>query len=97
MARRKSGKELTFEELLAETEEAVEQLENGELPLDEAMERYERGVRNLKKCSTLIETAQKKVEQMIEKSGEEWTLEPFAEQDEDDEASSATEDEDGED
>jgi exodeoxyribonuclease VII small subunit len=62
----KRKKDPTFEELLAEAEEAVEELESGELPLEEAMERYEQGVKNLKRCSGLIEEAQKRVEQLIE-------------------------------
>jgi exodeoxyribonuclease VII small subunit len=75
MAKRK--KDPTFEELLEHTEEAVEQLESGELPLEEALAQYEKGVENLKKCSAMINEAQEKVMQVIEKREGELGLEPF--------------------
>jgi exodeoxyribonuclease VII small subunit len=58
-------KEPTFEELLEQTETAVEKLESGELSLQDSMEEYEKGVNNLKRCSELIEQAQEKVKQLI--------------------------------
>ncbi|MHC4870802.1 MAG: exodeoxyribonuclease VII small subunit [Planctomycetota bacterium] len=73
----KKKKELTFEELLQQTEEAVGKLESGELSLEESMELYELGVNNLKKCSLSINEAQKKVQQLIEKSSGELGLEDF--------------------
>ncbi|MFH0910239.1 MAG: exodeoxyribonuclease VII small subunit [Planctomycetota bacterium] len=78
MARKKSGAP-TFEELLRQTEEAVERLESGELPLEESLEEYEKGVRNLKACARLIEAAQKKVQQLIEETGGGVGLEDFEE------------------
>ncbi|MBN1256305.1 MAG: exodeoxyribonuclease VII small subunit [Planctomycetes bacterium] len=65
MTKKKKPSEPTFEELLAEAEAAVEALESGELSLEESMEKYELGVRNLKQCSAFITEAQKKVEQLI--------------------------------
>ncbi len=65
----KAEKEISFEDMLRQTEEVVEKLESGELSLEESMELYESGVNNLKKCNKQINDAQKKVKQLIESSG----------------------------
>lgn len=80
MAKKKD--KLTFEELLTQTEEAVEKLESGELSLEESMELYELGVKNLRECTLAINEAQKKVKQLIEKSSGEMKLQDFDEDEE---------------
>jgi exodeoxyribonuclease VII small subunit len=52
----------SFEEALAELEEVVADLEGGELPLAEALERYETGVRRLKQCHQQLAQAERKIE-----------------------------------
>ena len=54
----------TFEEALAELEGIVSDLEEGELGLADAMGRYEQGVKHLRRCYGLLETAQRKIEQL---------------------------------
>jgi exodeoxyribonuclease VII small subunit len=53
--------EPTFEESLDQLEEVVEALERGDLGLDEALARYERGVRLLARCRGLLEAAEHRV------------------------------------
>ncbi len=52
----------SFEQALAELEAVVHDLENGELGLAEALERYELGVKRLKQCQQLLEKAEQKIE-----------------------------------
>jgi len=58
-------KELKFEEALEKLEAIVEDLEGGELSLDESMKRYEEGIRLSKLCSKRLEEAKKKVEILL--------------------------------
>jgi exodeoxyribonuclease VII small subunit len=44
-------KEQTYEEALREIEEVVRKLEGGNLPLEESLQLYEKGVRLTKYCS----------------------------------------------
>jgi exodeoxyribonuclease VII small subunit len=52
---------LSFEEALAELERIADKLEDGELPLDEALALYETGVRRLRRCHALLENAERKI------------------------------------
>lgn len=52
----------TFEESLAELEKIVAELESGKLGLSDALERYEDGVKHLKGCQQLLESAERKIE-----------------------------------
>jgi len=59
----------TFEQSLARLEEVVARLESGDLPLDEALERYEEGVRLVGRCRTDLERAELKVKRLVERNG----------------------------
>lgn len=65
MAKRKTA---SFETLLTETEELVERLEAGELSLDESLEKYEKGIRNLRACARLLQAAEEKVKVLVEEA-----------------------------
>jgi exodeoxyribonuclease VII small subunit len=52
----------SFEDALAELERVVEELEGGELSLDDSLARYETGVRRLAECRKLLDAAERKVE-----------------------------------
>lgn len=54
--------EPTFEEALEALEAIVHRLEEGRLPLAEALDQYERGVRHLKVCYKLLEGAERRIE-----------------------------------
>jgi len=67
-----------FEQALAELEGLVERLEHGDLPLDEALKAFERGVALTRHCQTSLQAAQQKVEILLKRSGKA-ALEPFEE------------------
>jgi exodeoxyribonuclease VII small subunit len=73
-----------FETLLDETEALVEELESGELGLDEALRKYEKGLANLKRCGELIARAEEKVRVLVESSEADFRLEALDADDEDD-------------
>lgn len=51
----------TFEQSIAELEEIVEQLENGDVSLDESLGLFEKGIKLSKSCQKMLDTAEKKV------------------------------------
>jgi exodeoxyribonuclease VII small subunit len=59
------GAPLSFEEALAELERVVHDLEEGRIGLSESLERYEQGVRLLKHCHGLLETAERRIELLL--------------------------------
>jgi exodeoxyribonuclease VII small subunit len=81
-----------FERALAELEGLVTRLESGELPLDEALQTFERGVILTRQCQTALKAAQQKVEILLKRSGEAAGgapgVEPFAIADDDSSSSS---------
>ncbi|MEX0585558.1 MAG: exodeoxyribonuclease VII small subunit [Pirellulales bacterium] len=52
----------TFEQALAQLAVIVQELENGQTGLAEALARYEEGVKLLKQCYGLLEHAERKIE-----------------------------------
>lgn len=59
----------TFEQSLTRLEEVVARLEGGDLPLDEALERYEEGVKLVSRCRADLERAELKVKLLVERNG----------------------------
>ena len=74
----RDDKSLDFEQALAELEGLVERLEHGDLPLDEALKAFERGVALTRQCQLSLQAAQQKVEILMKRSGKA-TLESFDE------------------
>lgn len=66
----KKKEEARFEDLVAQVEEALNQLESGDLPLEDALKRYEEGVAALRQCFGILKQAEKKVQQLSERDGE---------------------------
>lgn len=59
-----------FEEGMKNLENIVNELENGNLNLDEAVKKFEEGMNIAKKCNTILENAEKKITILLEKDGE---------------------------
>jgi len=55
------GTEPTFEEALSRLEAVVARLEAGELPLEEALQAFEEGVRLVRLCTGRLEDAERRV------------------------------------
>jgi exodeoxyribonuclease VII small subunit len=53
--------DLTYEQALAELEAIVTQLERGEVPLDETITRFERGVALARRCEDRLQEAERRV------------------------------------
>ncbi len=62
-------KEIEFEVALKKLETIVDNLEGGDLTLEEALKQYEEGVRLAEICSKRLSEAEKKVEVLMKSSG----------------------------
>ncbi|MDG2365701.1 MAG: exodeoxyribonuclease VII small subunit [Methylococcaceae bacterium] len=60
-----------FEETLAALETLVEQLEKGDLSLEESLKSFEQGVKLTRACQTALQEAEQKVQILLEKNGTE--------------------------
>ncbi len=74
MAKRKQSQ--TFEASLIELETLVDSMESGDLPLDEALKSFERGVELTRQCQLQLKAAEQKIQILTEKSAD-VELEPF--------------------
>jgi exodeoxyribonuclease VII small subunit len=72
------NKPIDFEKALVELESLVERLERGDVPLDEALRTFERGVALTRHCQACLQSAQQKVEVLLKGSGQP-EVRPFAE------------------
>ena len=72
------NKPIDFEKALAELESLVARLERGDVPLDEALRTFERGVALTRHCQARLQAAQQKVEILLKRSGQA-ELQPFEE------------------
>jgi exodeoxyribonuclease VII small subunit len=61
---------IAFEKSLAELEALVEKLEQGDVPLEDALKNFERGVQLTRECQTALKAAQQKVEILLKKNGD---------------------------
>ena len=66
----RNSKEPDFEQALVELESLVERLEHGDLPLDEALRTFERGVALTRHCQACLQAAHQKVEILLKRGGE---------------------------
>jgi exodeoxyribonuclease VII small subunit len=69
-----------FEEALAELEKIVDELEDGSLPLEEALSRFERGIRLSKILQQQLARAEAKVRRLVGQEGDEALLEEMPEE-----------------
>lgn len=57
-----------FEATLAELEALVARMEAGEMPLDEALRCFERGVQLTRECQSALQTAQQRVQILTQRA-----------------------------
>jgi len=80
MARAKEKDGHAFERDLERLEEIVHALEEGGLPLDDALKHFEEGMKLKRKCEKALTAAEKRIEMLIENAeGEDETV-PFDEE-----------------
>ena len=74
-------KNQTFEVSLAELEKIVRRLEEGDLPLDESLELFEKGVRLSRECRERLNQAERKIEILLRDEDGNATLEEIVNKD----------------
>jgi exodeoxyribonuclease VII small subunit len=62
-------KPIDFEASMRDLEEIVERLEHGDLPLEESLAAFERGVMLTRSCQAALKEAEQKVEILLKKAG----------------------------
>jgi len=65
MAGKKIAKNIKFEEALNELESVVEKLENGDLPLEDAIEEFQRGTELSRICLEKLNRAKAAVKKLV--------------------------------
>ena len=62
---KKDSRELKFEEAIADLEQVVEQLESGDLSLEDSLAAFEKGVGLVRYCKHKLSEVEKKVELLV--------------------------------
>ncbi len=73
---KKSPQDLPFEDALSQLEALVEQMESGDLSLEDSLAAFERGVALTRRCETALKAAEQKVE-ILSKKTDDAQPEPF--------------------
>lgn len=71
------SKEINFEETMQELEKIVQELEKGDLNLDDSINKFEKGMKLSKSASDYLEKAEKKITVLINAKDEEIKEEEF--------------------
>ena len=58
--------ELGFEEAIKELTNIVAKIEQGQIPLQDSLQQYERGMALIKHCRTILQKAEKRIEKITE-------------------------------
>lgn len=69
--------DIKFEDALKKLEKIVEDLEKGDLTLDEALKKYQEGIELSRACSQRLESAKKKIDVLVKNKKGEFELKPF--------------------
>lgn len=74
MAARKSPaktlpKTVHFEKALADLEKLVEEMEQGDLSMEDMLKRFEKGIALTTECQLALQNAELKVKELVEKNG----------------------------
>jgi exodeoxyribonuclease VII small subunit len=58
--------QMSFEEALAMLTDIVSKIEKGEVPLQDSIEQYERGMSLIKHCREILQKAEERIEKITE-------------------------------
>ena len=61
---------LSFEESLEKLEEIVNKLENGDIPLDEAIDEFDNAMHLVKACNEKLNAAEESIAKIVEDNGD---------------------------
>ena len=73
--------EMTFEQALKSLEEAVAQLEKGQMPLDESLDCFEAGVQSANLCRKKLQAVESRIETLMKNADGSFKTESFGEDD----------------
>ena len=73
----KKTESLSFDAALSELEQIVQQLEQGDLPLESALKQFERGIQLARVSKQKLEQAEQQVQILLQQGGQE-KLVPFS-------------------
>ena len=62
-------KSINLEKALSELEKLVEEMEQGNLSLEESLKRFEKGIALTSDCQETLQKAELKVQELMEKNG----------------------------
>ena len=62
--------ELSFEEAITGLTDIVGRVEQGQIPLQDSLAQYERGMALIKHCRTILQKAEKRIEKITEEQKE---------------------------
>ena len=62
--------DLSFEESLEKLEEIVNKLENGDVPLDDAIDEFNKAMQLVNVCNKKLETAEESIAKIVKENGE---------------------------
>jgi len=68
---------LSFEKALAQLEQIVQEMENGDLPLEKALARFEEGIALSRICSEKLGEMEKRITQLVDEGGARLVEKPF--------------------
>jgi len=69
VSRKKAVKKVDFEKSFAELEKLVQILEDGDIPLEDALKNFERGIQLTQACQKALTEAQQKVQILMNENG----------------------------
>lgn len=62
---------LTFEQAIKQLGSIVQKIEQGEIPLQDSLEQYEKGMALIKHCKGILEKAEKRIEKISKEENSE--------------------------
>lgn len=71
------AKKKSFEQSLSQLEKIVNELEEGDLPLEKALKKFEEGIKTSKYCSEILDETERKISVLLDSD----RREPFSDTD----------------
>lgn len=63
-------KKIKFEDKMKELESLINELENGEIDLDDSIEKYTKAMKLIKECDTELKTVEKQISKLVTEENE---------------------------
>lgn len=63
-------KSIDFEQALDQLEDIVDDMENGDLTLEESLKAFEQGIKLTRECQSALSKAEQKIQKLVEENGQ---------------------------